>query len=129
MNVKAENMYMGLKCSAATKWFIFPDFPAPRPNSRTFQAWKIWILNSNVPEYVSTLSINCTGHYCPRLHWLADDPEELLTEYSTDWMSFFITLGLQRVSRLSCFAVHIRTYLSGTLLMWCYNWCLLFRPH
>jgi len=32
--------------NAATIWFIFHDFPGPRPNSMTFQAWKIWILNS-----------------------------------------------------------------------------------
>jgi len=44
MYVKAKNMYTG--GNAATTWFIFHDFPGPRPNSTTFQVWKIWILNS-----------------------------------------------------------------------------------
>ena len=32
--------------NAATIWFIFHDFPGSRLNSMTFQAWKIWMLNS-----------------------------------------------------------------------------------
>jgi len=41
MYVKAKNTYMGQKCCNH-----LVDFPGPRHNSMTFQAWKIWILNS-----------------------------------------------------------------------------------
>jgi len=36
MCVKAENMYRARVENATTIWFIFHNFPAPRPGSTTF---------------------------------------------------------------------------------------------
>jgi len=48
MTVDNDNVCKGRKHvrNAATIWFIFHDSPGPRPNSTTFQDWKVWILIS-----------------------------------------------------------------------------------
>jgi len=42
---KGRKMYMAQKLQQPFGFF-FHDFPAPRPDSITSQAWKIWTLNS-----------------------------------------------------------------------------------
>jgi len=62
MYVKAENMYTGQKCGNNLVYFAWLFmFPGSTPNCMTFQAWKIWILNSmmfrDFPGSVCTLLI------------------------------------------------------------------------
>ena len=56
---KGQNTYMGQKCGNHSFSMTFHNFPGPRHDSMTFQAWKIWILNymtfHNFPGSVRTL--------------------------------------------------------------------------
>jgi len=62
----------------ATIWFIFHDFPGPRPNSMTFQAWKIWILNSMTFQdlYAPCISVKQVGHVFLHAARLRDENRE-----------------------------------------------------
>jgi len=72
--IKAENMYTGQKCGNNI-WFIFHDFPGPRPNSMTFKAWEIWILNSmtchDFAGSVHTMSIRSAENHATINHRVA----------------------------------------------------------
>jgi len=58
--VKAENVYMDQKCGNMVYFpWLSDDFPGPRPNSMTFQAQKIWILNPGLTMIFQDLYAPC----------------------------------------------------------------------